>query len=84
MIRGISLFLLFYVSCGEYNIISNTEELHDNISSSVSSLRDILERAFSSNRANSNNEPYFVQLEQKAYYSDGITIKDKDVIIAGS
>ena len=36
-----------------------------------------------SNRANSNNEPFHVQLEAKPYYSDGITIENEDWIISG-
>ena len=83
MIHGLSLFVLFCVINGEYNSLSTSEENSNKIKS-PSSLRDVLDRVFTHRRANSDQkDPYFVQLEGKSYYSDGITIEDKDVIIAG-
>ena len=46
------------------------------------SLRALLDQRHAF-RANGNTGPFHLQLEAKAYYSDGIVIENDDVIISG-
>ena len=46
------------------------------------SLRALLDQRHSF-RANGGTGPFHLQLEAKAYYSDGIVIENEDIIISG-
>ena len=47
------------------------------------SLREIIDNGRTSFRRNNGKGPMYIQLEAKSYFSDGIVIKNEDIIING-